>query len=136
MTQSEWARVHNLPRKWVSSSWSWGHTNLRTKNTYGNEHPLYELWKGMRSRCYYKGHAYYHLYGGRGIYMCSRWYYSFDAFVEDMGERPQGHSLDRINNDGIYEPSNCRWASHAEQAKNRRKKTTPNKRDKFGRFTK
>jgi hypothetical protein len=60
-------------------------------------------------------------YGGRGIDVCARWRQSFADFLADMGERPAGLTLDRKNNDGNYEPKNCRWATRAEQSQNRRK---------------
>jgi hypothetical protein len=73
----------------------------------------------MRSRCLNPNYDKYPFYGGRGITICERWN-SFENFLADMGERPEGLTLDRRNNDGNYEPSNCRWATALEQRHNRR----------------
>jgi hypothetical protein len=79
----------------------------------------YRTWIGIKERCYQKNAKHYHRYGGRGIKVCDRWLNDFDTFLLDMGKRPAGkYSLDRINNDGDYEPQNCRWATKWEQARN------------------
>jgi hypothetical protein len=83
--------------------------------------PEYGIWSGMRRRCTNSRDAAWRNYGGRGISVCQRWEESFEAFLEDMGRRPsEKHSLDRIDVNGNYEPSNCRWATAKEQMRNTR----------------
>lgn len=87
--------------------------------------PEFQSWRSMKKRCYLPNCSEYFRYGGRGIEVCERWLGKdgYKNFLADMGERPSPtHSLDRINNDGNYEPSNCRWATKREQVANRRKK--------------
>jgi hypothetical protein len=86
--------------------------------------PEYRAWIAMKQRCYCSTSRNFRYWGGRGIKVCSRWRTSFPNFLADMGRRPsRGLSLDRINNEGHYTPSNCRWATHQEQMLNRRKRT-------------
>lgn len=85
-----------------------------------SESMTYKSWRSMLQRCTRPRHNEFRLYGGRGIRVCERWR-AFENFLADMGERPSHqHSLDRIDNDGNYEPGNCRWATAKEQTRNRR----------------
>lgn len=88
---------------------------LSTTHGMSNKTRTYKTWKEMRRRCMNKNSTQYQWYGGRGISVCDRWN-SYEAFLEDMGERPIGTTIDRINSDGNYEPGNCRWATSKQQA--------------------
>lgn len=82
--------------------------------------PTYDTWRGMRSRCSNPNDGGWEAYGGRGITVCDRWA-DFRNFLADMGERPsRDHEIDRKDNDGNYEPGNCRWATNKRNARNRR----------------
>ncbi len=95
-------------------------------NKYGETHgmhgtPEYRSWQGAKQRCLNPSDDHYANYGGRGIQICERWRDSFLSFYEDMGPRPSIlHSIDRIDVNGNYEPSNCRWATASEQQRNKR----------------
>lgn len=91
------------------------------KPTHGMSKSLtYTSWVAMKKRCYYPKTNDYWRYGGSGIQVCERWRVSFEMFLRDMGERPSSqYSLDRIDGTQNYEPSNCRWATASEQARNR-----------------
>ena len=81
----------------------------------------YNSWANMIARCTNENAPNYHHYGGRGISVCDRWF-QFENFIKDMGSKPIGGSLDRIDVDGDYKPSNCKWSTNKEQATNKRKK--------------
>jgi hypothetical protein len=85
--------------------------------------PIYYTWNAMRQRCSNPNNRYWRIYGGRGIKVCERWQ-KFANFLEDMGDKPAGLTLDRIDPNGNYEPGNCRWATWKEQRNNRSSTTS------------
>lgn len=93
-----------------------------TQGEHRLSNPLYASWKQMNQRCANANHKYYSYYGGRGIKVCARWQGTtgFSNFLEDMGAKPEGYTLDRIDNDGDYTPENVQWASRTTQAINQR----------------
>lgn len=98
-------------------------THGHARQADGKASPEYAAWNAMRQRCRDKNHEFFHHYGGRGIKVCKRWDSSFEHFLADMGERPSAkHSLDRYpDNNGNYEPTNCRWATPKQQHRNERR---------------
>lgn len=104
------------------------YTNNAIRGVHGNARKSrttaeYRAWSGMKRRCYNPNNSQYKHYGGRGITVCPRWVNNFSHFLEDIGKKAPGTSLDRIDNNGNYEPANCRWATAVMQNRNRRTST-------------
>ena len=97
---------------------------------------IYDIWASAKQRCFNPKNKRFADYGGRGITMCDRWKNDVRAFIEDMGPRPPGTTLERKDNDGNYESSNCVWATRLEQAGNQRLRTSYPDRGSDGRFKK
>lgn len=117
-------KVRNGDLQKIKSCGCYSISNLKKRTTThgkANKTPEYRAWGNIKTRCLNENSDRYNDYGGRGIKICDRWKDSFENFLLDMGERPSAsHSIERVKNDGNYEPSNCKWASKIEQANNKR----------------
>jgi hypothetical protein len=109
-----------------------GHGGRRSGGKRSRPSRAYQIWQSMRKRCQNPKTHRFEVYGGRGIQVCDKWNSSFEAFLADMGEPPEGHSIDRIDGNGHYEPGNCRWATDTEQARNRRTNALVDLEDGYG----
>jgi hypothetical protein len=116
----------NCLRRGMAQSCGCGRVRAGNARTHGkSQTPEYKSYLAMLRRCSDSTHRAYRWYGGRGIKVCERWLTSMAAFAEDMGPRPEGQTLDRIDNEKDYSPDNCRWADWSTQGKNKRKHLPP-----------
>lgn len=138
ISQDRTKRIINGKSRWFASAkcgecgkiWDVMVQNIPKMKTCGCVNPtrshgmsgtaIYNIWDKMKSRCGNPSDAAYESYGGRGIAVCDRWLNSFELFAVDMGPRPLGSSMDRIDNNKGYTPDNCRWVTPKEQCRNRR----------------
>jgi hypothetical protein len=111
----------NLRNGLSKSCGCWNLEQVRSPKKHGlSQSPEFTVWQNMIERCTNPKNTAYENYGGRGISICERWRESFSNFYADMGPRPEGTTINRIDNDGNYEPSNCQWATDQEQQRNKR----------------
>lgn len=104
---------------WMRAEGLYANLSVTHGSAGRNKTGAYASWSSMRTRCLNPKASDFYRYGGRGIKICSRWD-SFGSFLADMGERPKGLTLERIDNAADYGPGNCKWATYAEQSRNRR----------------